>query len=463
MVRFFCIAVVFFVTIHDALATTKAQLIDSIFSTLYRKGRFNGNVLIAEKGRVLYQKSFGIANEATGEKLNTNSIFELASVSKPFTAMAIVLLKEQSKLSYDDSLARYFPQLPQYKNVTIRQLLHHNGGLPDYMKIADTAWDKSKILTNRSLLDLLVQSNVPLLFEPDTRNEYSNTGYALLALIIEKVSGQSYADFLKKHIFIPLKMQHTFVYTRRYHPLPVKNYAYGYVYSDSLKKQVLPDSLAEYNRVYYDDGVVGQSTVNTTTGDLLKWDRALYTNTLVSARSIQDIFTSGKLKNGKEVGYGFGWMLDLDTLFGHVAAHTGGWPGYVTFIERHLDSDKTIIILQNHYTDAEIPYEAIRAILYNHPLPKEKSEIDLPVKDLSRFEGKYQLPSGTIIKVYLQGQTLNVQPGGQNPFAIYAESPNSFFVKDANAQVSFEEDDQHAVQKMTIHQNGRNIEVPKVR
>lgn len=206
----------------------------------------------------------GFANESTKEKLNENSIFELASVSKQFTAMAIVILKEKGKLNYDDKMSKFIPELSNYNHITIRNLLNHTGGLPDY-------W------------------------------EYSNTGYALLASIIENVSGMSYGDYLNKVIFKPLKMNNTFVYTRRYTPQKISNYAYGYVYSDSLKKYFLPDDLDETKIVVWLDGIVGDGTVNSTVNDLLKWDRALYKDQLVSKESKKEIFTSSELNDSTSI------------------------------------------------------------------------------------------------------------------------------------------------------------------
>jgi CubicO group peptidase (beta-lactamase class C family) len=155
-----------------------------------RNEKFNGNILIAEKGKVIYKKSFGFSNETTKEKLNENSIFELASVSKQFTAMAIVILKEKGQLKYDDKISKYIPELKAY-NITIRNLLNHTGGLPDYKEVMDSVFDKSKIATNKDVISIFAQLKPEVLFEPNTKWEYSNTGYALLASIIEKVSGMS--------------------------------------------------------------------------------------------------------------------------------------------------------------------------------------------------------------------------------------------------------------------------------
>ncbi|GAB4453503.1 MAG: hypothetical protein Fur0028_08980 [Bacteroidales bacterium] len=260
----------------------RIKKLDSLLTAMHSNENLNGNILIAEEGKVMYKKSFGNANEDTKQKLNENSIFELASCSKQFTAMAIMILKEKGKLNLDDNISKFIPELANYKNITIKNLLNHTGGLPDYMDLMDSLFDKSKIATNKDIIALFSKVQPKILFAPNTKYEYSNTGYALLASIIEKASGQSYANFLQNNIFKPLKMTRSFVYTRRFAPKNIANYAFGYIYSDSLKKYILPDDLTETKSVIWLDGIVGDGCVNSTINDLLKWDRALYTNKLLS-------------------------------------------------------------------------------------------------------------------------------------------------------------------------------------
>jgi CubicO group peptidase (beta-lactamase class C family) len=374
----------------------KAHNLDTLFNHLYSSGKFNGNVLVAEKGNIIYQRSFGLANESTREKLTSNSIFELASVSKQFTATAIVILKEQGKLQYTDPIDKYIPELSLYHKVTIRNLLNHTCGLPDYMNLMDSVFDKHKIATNNDIIAVLAKYKLPLDFEPGTRYAYSNTGYALLATIIEKASKQNYGDYLQEHIFFPTGMKHTFVYTRRLHPKEVKNYAYGYV-KDSLGHWALPDHLPNTDLVVWLDGVVGDGAVNSTTGDLLIWDRALKANKLVSQSSAAEMFTQTVLPDGKKINYGFGWGVSISPLFGHTIDHTGGWPGYITYIERDLSTDRTLIMLQNHDSDSIlIPYREIRKIIYGIHAPKF---IKLPLSAVEKFAGEYQTEKGQVFKI----------------------------------------------------------------
>ena len=352
-------------------ATEQVKRLDSLYSALHAASAFNGNVLIAEKGKVVFEKSYGLANEKTGAKLNANTIFELASVSKQFTAMGIVLLKKQGKLSYDDDLTKYVPELGDYKGITIQNLLTHTSGLSDYMDIAITNWDKSKIATNNDMLNLFKELKPKKNFETNEKWEYSNTGYLILGTIIERVSGQSFGGFLDQYIFKPLEMKHTLVYRSRYQPQKIENYALGYGYSDSLKRKITPDEDGK-NRFIYLDGIVGDGMVNTTAKDLLKWDRALYTEKLVNEEDKKMIFSSYPTKDNKGTNYGFGWFIRENKDFGKMVYHSGSWAGYITYIERDLDHDKTIIILQNNMMRAtELPSKNTRRILYGLPIIKE--------------------------------------------------------------------------------------------
>lgn len=353
----------------------RSQKMDSLLTALHANHKFNGNVLVAEKGKVLYCRSFGYANEATREKLTKRSVFELASCSKAFTAMAVMLLKEQHRLHLDDEIKTYLPELSIYQGITIRHLLTHTSGLPDYVKLLDRYFDKAKIASNRDIIDLLTKHHPPVLFEPNSKYEYSNTGYALLASIIEKTSGLTYAQYLERRIFKPLHMKHTFVYNRRLSPKNIRNYAFGYVYSDSLKTYQLPDKVKETKLVVWLDGVVGDGTVNSTVKDLLKWDRALYGNDLLSPAGMREIFQAATLNDLSKSKYGFGWLLSEHPAFGHLSSHGGSWPGYITYIDRHTTNDKTIILLQNH-DDVSIPLTSLRNILYYKPLPVPKAKTD---------------------------------------------------------------------------------------
>lgn len=327
--------------------------------------------LIVERGKPVYQKSFGVANEQSKEKMNRNSIDELTSCAKQFTAMAIVQLKEQSRLNYDDAIDTYLPELKVYHIVTVRHLLNHTSGMPDYMQLMDSVWDKSKIATNKDVVQLLAAHHPKLLFEPNTKLEYSNTGYVLLASIIEKLSGLPYATYLEKNFFVPLKMSNTFVVNRRYAPKKFVNDASGYVYDFSSNRFVWTDNYSPVKTMIWLDGIVGDGTVNSTVNDLLKWDKALSQNVFISEQSKRDLYKPVTLNDETKTNYGLGLFLINDNRFGFYVSQNGGRPGYATFIEREITNDKTIIILTNH---DEIPklLKALRHVLYSDKKQKRQ-------------------------------------------------------------------------------------------
>lgn len=363
-----------FLMVQLSFGQTSLQKVDSIISSLHAEGRFNGTILIAEKGKISYLKSLGLANEDTNEKLDKNSIFDLASISKQFTAMGIMILKEKGKLRLDDALSLHIPELSAYKDITVQDLLHHTSGMPDYMKVLSPLVDKTQSIVNDDVIALYSKHHPELEFTPGTKYEYSNTGYVFLASIIERASGMRYKKFLKKFIFKPLNMNRSFVYTPDMSLNNVTNYAYGYLYSREDNKFVLPHKIERARQLFGWVAAYGDGSVNSTVMDLLKWDRALYTNKLISKESFKEMF-SPSYKDGKLLkNYGFGWSLKENKIIGKYVRHSGGWPGYVTEIERHVDTDKTIIVLQNHY-GTERPIKWIRNVLYGEEIPKSMFQL----------------------------------------------------------------------------------------
>lgn len=418
---------------------SKSERLDSLFTALHQKKAFNGNVLIAEQGNVLFEKSYGLANEITQQKLNTQTVFELASVSKQFTAMGIVLLAKQGKLNYDDKMSKFIPELSFYGDITIRQLLHHTSGLPDYMELFEKNWDKTKFAVNQDIVNLMAMHKPAVLFQPNEKYEYSNTGYALLGLIIEKASKKSFPNYLKDNIFTPLKMKNTLVYRSRFAPQKIDNYALGYV-TDSLGRKVLTDSFGKTFYTYYLDGIVGDGMVNSTLGDLLLWDRALYTDQLITAADKELLFNAIKTTNGAETNYGFGWAVTQHEKYGKIVNHSGGWAGYITFIERHLDQDKTIILLQNNKTVLTvIPVRDVRKILYNEKIENNTLKvITLQSEDLDAYLGVYASEGFPLkLTIFKNENTLMTQATGQSAIPMTAHENDTFTFEPANIKLKF--------------------------
>ncbi|MEO6883412.1 MAG: serine hydrolase domain-containing protein [Bacteroidia bacterium] len=315
-------------------AKDKTHQIDSFFTKLSQKNHFNGDVLVAQEGQILYENSFGVADRKTKDSLKIQSDFQLGSVSKQFTAVAIMMLKERGKLDYSDTIQKFFPEFP-YPGITVQMLLTHRSGLPNYLYFCDQyCTSRTGAISNMDVIHLMTQHKPEKYFKPNRRFQYSNTGYCVLAAIVEQVSGMPFADFMKKNVFDPLQMRNTMVFN-----LP----------NDTL----IPNPTTGYDKngrkagFDYLDGVVGDKGIYSNLGDLFKWDQALYTNKLIKQSTLQDAFQPYSKEFRGDKNYGFGWRI-LKTDEGKVVFHSGWWHGYNCVFIRRLSDKSTIIVLSNH-------------------------------------------------------------------------------------------------------------------
>lgn len=453
----FIVLLIFLVYAPMTFSQNRIRPIDSLLTVIHNEGKLNGNVLIAEKGQIIFNRSFGLANKITKEELNENSVFGLASVSKQFTAMAIVILKEQGKLNFDDKITKYLPELTAYDNISVRNLLNHTSGLiPDINLLKDTKEVKEYLSTklignnasNKDLVAFLSIYKPKLRFAPNTKWEYCNTGYMLLASIIEKVTGQTYPEYLQKAIFRPLEMNNTYVYSPA--SVPKKNHAYDYIYSDDLKKYLPADSIIDKNNVFA--VLHGGGSIYSSVVDLLKWDRALYTDKLVSASSLKEIFEPAILNDKTKTAYGFGWFIQQDPNYGKIAFHDGANRGYSTFFVRELDNDKTIIILENS-SSGLFPIDVINRNLYNIPLPRE---IKLSQKQIRELEGSYG-----DLRIWSENEKLFGQVPGQKAVPLFAENELSLFAKVYDLRLKFEKNNQGKITCLFIIKGGNKTMLEK--
>lgn len=408
----------------------RAEAVDRFVSSQAKYFRFNGSVLVAEKGKVIYQKHFGVSNYDNSRSLDDNTLYELASVSKQFTASAILLLKQEGKLALADTLRKFFPEL-SYSGITVHHLLTHTSGLPDYESTMTGKWNESKVAFNPDMIKFLAAEKPPIHFMPGKRWEYSNTGYALLASIVEKVSGQSFKDFVAVNFFQPLNMTRSRVYNTRRSGETIDNYAYGYVWSDSLQKFMLPDSMAGLKFVYWLDGIQGDGVINSTVSDLLKWDRAMAGHTILSEASIHEQTAHQALVDStSQYYYGYGVMVGANQ-FGEFITHSGGWPGYSTNLSRYVDRDFTIIVLSNNQSASPAISGSIAHILFDDPVldAYEHKPGSVDTSALNSFTGKFKIKGVELQIVNDHGQ-LYRQFGPDRRTKLFMESASIAFQSD---------------------------------
>ncbi len=328
-----------FIDLDKAVMAKKGRIIDSIFSTLQAKGGFNGCVLYGENGRLVFKKAYGYDDFKGKKRLTTSSAFQLASVSKMFTAMSIMILQEEGLLDFDDSVRQYIPELP-YTGITIRQMLNHRSGMPDYMHFSDKFWNQEMPMSNEDMIRVMAFNVPPKYFTPGNGFDYCNSNYALLASVVERITKKPFDQFVKENIFDPLSMSDCFIYHPEFgQPLP----------------QFVPVGVSGHGRGrglprvepnHYQNGVVGDKGVYASVEDLFKWDQALYNGTLVSDETLKEAFTPGSPKISKHRdNYGFGWRIKAERV--NTVYHYGWWKGFRTYFVRDLYQEKTIIVLTN--------------------------------------------------------------------------------------------------------------------
>ena len=317
-------------------ATTKVRSkLDSLLKRIHKRHDFHGAVLVAKNKKIVYQNQIGTADFKKKTLLNKESVFQLASVSKQFTAAAIMLLQQRNQLKLTDTVNTYFPNFP-YKDVTIKTLLNHTGGLPKYFWIAEHKWQQKKAPSNNEMMELLTTSNVQRFFKPGRNFDYSNTGYFVLASIVEKISGISFGSFLKQNIFEPLQMTHSYVYSFE---------------NDSIRENQLDGYRLHRGwrhvkiRSTVNDAIVGDKNVYTTAEDLFKWTQGLNSGNLLSKESLALMFTKGETIYGRKVPYGFGFRID--TKEKNSIYHYGKWNGFSTGLTTYLEDDLVVIILEH--------------------------------------------------------------------------------------------------------------------
>lgn len=450
---FFALCLIFtsFVSAQNTEPPTAEQItakVDEYMKAVIRIDGFSGTILIARDGKPIVSKGYEMANIELNVPNTPETVFRLGSVTKQFTAMSIMMLQERGKLSVSDPMCKYLADCPDaWKPITIRNLLTHTSGITNYTGFPDFAKTTVLPITTAEMADRLKKE--PLEFTPGEKFAYSNSGYYLLGAVIEKASGKRYADFLQENIFTPLSMRST-------------------GYDDPLR--IIMNRAAGYqkqagkviNAAYMDMTVpYSAGSLYSTTGDLLIWDQALYTEKLVSKKSLDEMFTPWKGDSGYGYGWGIGKKFDRREI-----SHGGGIYGFATQIARYPDDRVTVVVLSNiQAAPAGEVAGNLAAIVFGsaYEVPKERKIIALDQKILEKYVGEYQVGTNVVIAVTLEGGKLMGQLGGQGKFSLLPESETDFFSKDVNAQIVFVKDAQGQVTGFILKQGGANTPAKKIK
>jgi CubicO group peptidase (beta-lactamase class C family) len=366
----FAFLVLSVILLPSASAQVSSNQIDAVFDSLKSTDAPGAAVLVVSNGKAVFRRGYGVTDLRTRNLIDANTDFRLASFTKQFTATCTMLLVHDGKLHYDDHLTDFFPEFPAYgKSITVRNLLNHTAGLPDYEEILmkqypNTPDDKIPQILDAGVLKSLEQQTAGR-FPPGSKWQYSNSGYAVLAMIVEKVSGKKFGDFSRERIFVPLRMNHTLAYEKGKNGVPHRAYGHTKDKDGSWRETDQSPTSA----------VLGDGGIYTSIDDLEKWDRALREHTLLSEAEMEPALipvepTGGpaKFNSGKTLSYGFGWFLD--PYQGHRRMfHDGETIGFLTTIQRFPDDKLTVIVLANR-TDVDPQALALRvADLYLEKKP----------------------------------------------------------------------------------------------
>lgn len=402
------------------LCQQRVTRLDSLFKARQKEGLFNGNVLVADQGRIVYRQAFGYANLEKAFPNRVQSRSDLGSTSKLFTAVAVLQLKEKGLIKLQDAVVKYIPDFP-YPSITVWHLLTHTSGLPDF-EIFDSyyAKDPHQILANKELVPAIKQYG-QVLSKPGEQWNYSSPGMGLLASIIEKVSDLPFEKYLAKHIWAPSGMHHTYI-NSLIAPVSdtarVENYAKGIYYSTDLSKADTMGKHIQFSQVA--GALVGPGLVVSDTRDLFLFDQALYAGRLLKTATMEEAFTPIKLNNGEyarpypwlgETLFGLGWFIIRGNSSGTMVLHTGKHAGIVTVFLRNISKRQTLVLFDNTESDG-LNNTAINAlnILNDKPFVIfKKSLARLYAQDLLQYSPDFAMSHFNTLKSDTANYHLNVQ------------------------------------------------------
>jgi CubicO group peptidase (beta-lactamase class C family) len=442
MKRTAILSIIFLICISVFGQVTTSKL-DSMLTLKTAQHSFNGTVLVAQNGKIILEKGYGFKNKKENLLNTANTSYQIGSITKQFTSAIILQLVAAKKMTLQDKLSKYFRGYPGGDSITVEQLLTHTSGIYNYTNDGNFMRDRSEHPIARDSLLALFEYK-PLDFSPGTKWSYSNSGYILLGMIIEKITGKSYFKVVRENIFKPLGMSHSgFDFTH------LKNADKATGYGGDLTVPVgIVDSSVSF----------AAGAIYTTVGDLYKWDRALYTNQIVDQALLQKAFTI------YQSSYGYGWMI-IDSYGKKTVQHGGGITGFASYILRVPGDQTCIIVLTNIASDAPSKISNEINGMFNGKtvdLSAERKEIVVDTQRLKRYVGEYELAPTFHIFITLENGLLQAQATGQGKNTLFAEKDNFFFLKTVDAQVEFITSAEGKTDHLVLYQNGQKMTAKKL-
>lgn len=447
-ITFFVLIFLLFVSFTSTQGKELKQEMDDYLKASHEIWKFHGTALVAQNGEVIFKKGYGMASIELGIPNTPEMKFQIGSITKQFTATAILQLQEKGLLSLDSPITKHLPEYPQETGdkITIRHLLSHTSGIPNYTDMPDIMTQKALPVTVDELLTTF--KDKPLEFEPGEKYKYSNSGYVVLGAIIEAVSEKTYEDYIRENILEPLKMRNS-GYDHR--DRIMENRAAGYTENE---KGELRNADFVHMSAPYSAGAL-YSTVE----DMLIWDQALYTEKLLKKGSLERMFTPVK-KN-----YGYGWLIEEK--YGRTLVwHNGGIDGFHTTFNRWVDDSLCVVVLSNNDSaPVENIASGLAAMIFEKPydVPVIKTPIDVDPKVFADYEGVYQIEEEEYRFVTSEDTALYSQRGGSVRFRLYPEAEDKFYFEhDHTVTLIFVRDGNGKVIKHVIHQQGEDHPAEKL-
>jgi len=428
----FCLA-------QDKISNESVTRMEQIVQS-YVPSKFMGTVLVAQDGKIVLDKGYGFANLEWDVPNTPTTKFRLGSLTKQFTATSILLLEERGKLKIEDPVKKYMPDAPAaWDKITIFHLLTHTSGIPSFTGFPDYDSREAQAITPEKLVEWF--RDKPLEFEPGTKWNYSNSGYVLLGYLIEKISGQSYAEFVQQNIFTPLGMKDS-GYDSNSAIIPHRSAGYAPGKSGPVNAGFVHMSIPFSAGALY-----------STTEDLLRWEQGLFGGKVLTAASLAKMTTPFKQD------YAFG--LGVTTNNGHKTIwHNGGIQGFNTSLAYFPDDKLVVAVLANlNGPFAEQIGANLAKVVHGEKvvLPTERKEIKVSPEILKQYVGTYELTPKFSLAITLEDGQLTSQGTNQGKVPMYAESETMFFLKLVDAQIEFVKNEKGEVTNLVLHQNGRDI------